>query len=427
MSDGGDTTALERAFREDRAAVLAAVARRVGDLQIAEDATQDAFAAAVTAWGDQGVPDAPRNWLVATAWRKAVDRLRRDRAQSNRNAALAAATRTAVPPPTDHAVADDLLQLIVSCCHPALTPEARVALTLRCVAGLNTAEIARAFVIGEATMAQRIVRAKRKVRDAGIRLAPPTPTAMADRLDSVRAVVYLIFTEGHAASQGDDATRADLCTEAIWLARLLRRLAADDPESSGLLALVLLHHARAPARTTAAGRAVPLDRQDRSAWDQDLIAEGLDLVSTGLRGTVAGRYWLEAAIAAEHMRAPSLEGTDWTRIVELYRALWLITGSPVVAVNRAVAVGRADGPAAGLAVLMPVLVNGELDTYAPLHAAHADLLERAGDLHGARAAWQRAHDLTDNAAYRAELARRVRAVSPEPSAERSGSSLPYDA
>jgi len=410
LTDG----ALERAFREEWSAVLASLARRLGDLQLAEDATQEAFAQAAAVWPRDGVPSKPGAWLTTTAWRKALDQLRRDRRLADYPVELAAEAerpehvedveeREETP-----GMEDDRLRLIFTCCHPALALDARVALTLRCLAGLTTREIASAFLVPEATMAQRLVRAKRKILQAGIRFDVPAARALAERLAGVQSVVYLVFNEGYAASEGERVVRADLCTEAIWLGRLLHRLLPDDPETAGLLALMLLHHARSASRQDAEGRPVLLADQDRGRWDRELIAQGVALLEGALARRSPGPYQLQAAIASLHAQAHSFEETDWGGIAAVYGELGRRAPSPVVEVNRAVAVGMADGPLAGLAVLEPILASGALAGYGPLHAAHADLLERAGEEQAAAAAWRRAIQSTENAALRANLELRLR-------------------
>jgi RNA polymerase sigma-70 factor (ECF subfamily) len=392
-------TSVERAYREEWPAVVGTLARRLGDLQAAEDAAAEAFAAAARVWPRDGTPPNPGGWLMTTAWRKAIDQLRANRAV----AADPAEIRAAETSDESEAIGgDDQLGLIVACCHPALALEVRVALTLRYVAGLTTAEIAAAFVVPEATLAQRLVRAKRKIRQSGIRFELPGAEALATRLDGVRAVIYLVFNEGYTASGGDELIRADLCEEAIWLGRLLHRLRPGDTETAGLLALMLLHHSRAAVRREP----VLLADQDRTRWDPALIAEGTAILDAAVARRRPGPYQVEAAIAAIHAAAPSFEATDWAQIAALYGTLARLTPSPVVEVNRAVAVGMADGPRAGLAILEPVLASAALTGYAPLHAAHADLLERAGETEEAAAAWARAERATGNAALRRELQRR---------------------
>ena len=408
MAAGPGVTRLERAFREEWGAVVATLARRLGDLQAAEDAAAEAFAAAAVAWQRDGIPPNPGGWLTVTAWRKAVDAHRRanpvvdPQVLSDVTAGAIAAEEAAM----DEPLGDDRLGLIFACCHPALALEVRVALTLRYVGGLTTKEIATAFLVPEATLAQRLVRAKRKIREAGIRFEVPGPARRTERLVSVRTVVYLVFNEGFAATSGDTLIRAELCEEAIWLGRLLHFLLPADAETAGLLALMLLQHARAAARTDSSGKPVPLAEQDRSRWDAALITEGTRVLDEALAQRSPGTYQLQAAIAALHVAAPSVEDTDWPQIALLYGSLARLDPSPVVTVNRAVAVGMADGPLAGLAVLEPVLASGTLDGYAPLHAAHAALLEKAGYPERARGAWEKAAQTSAVPALRDELLRR---------------------
>jgi RNA polymerase sigma-70 factor (ECF subfamily) len=394
---------LEHAFREEWTVLVATLARRLGDLQAAEDATAEAFAAAAQAWERDGVPPNPGAWLNLTAWRKAVDQCRRDRLHDRSVAEHGPElARTSVEGP-----ADDRLGLLFACCHPALALEVRVALTLRYLAGLTTREIAAAFLLPEATVAQRLVRAKRRIRQAEIRFEVPASTALAERLAGVEAVVYLVFNEGYATTGGQEPVRAELCEEAVWLGRMLHRLLPGDPEASGLLALMLLHHARAAGRRRSDGRPVPLAEQDRGRWDHEMIAEGVGLLDAAIARRSPGPYQVQAAIAAIHAEAECFVLTDWGQIALLYGELGRQAPSPVVEVNRAVAIGLADGPRAGLAVLEPVLASGTLDGYAPLHAAHADLLDRVGEAEAAAVAWEHAIETTGNAALREELRRRA--------------------
>ena len=410
-------TRLERAFREEWGEVVATLARRLGDLQAAEDAAAEAFAVASVAWARDGVPPNPGGWLTVTAWRKAVDAYRAGGARTASVDPQLLGEVTAAGPAAAAAaglgeqemtqtLGDDRLGLIFACCHPALAEEVRVALTLRFVAGLSTREIAAAFVVPEATLAQRLVRAKRKIRESGIRFTVPSQERLAERLRSVRAVVYLVFNEGFAAGGGAELIRRDLCDEALWLGRLLRRLFPDDGESAGLLALMLLHQSRAAARVSDDGRPVPLAEQDRALWDAALVAAGVAVLDEALLRHSPGPYQLQAAIAALHGTAASFESTDWPQIALLYGALARLDPSPIVEVNRAVAVGMADGSLAGLAVLAPVVASGALDQYGPLHAAHGFLLEKAGYAERARGAWARAAETAGNSAVRDELLRR---------------------
>ncbi|MFB4303524.1 RNA polymerase sigma factor [Actinomadura sp. NTSP31] len=406
-AEGCSDAEVERVFRDERAAVLATLIRQVGDLQLAEDALQDAFAAAVEAWRRDGVPERAGAWITVAARRRAIDRLRRDRSAAARAERLAELVRAeaGAAGEADAAdggpVGDDRLRLIFTCCHPALGLPARVALTLRMVGGLTTGEIARAFLVAEPTMGKRIVRAKRKIADARVPYRVPAADELPGRLRGVLRVVYLIFNEGYSAAEGERLVRGELCGEAIRLGRLLAGLMPDEPEVWGLLALMLLQDARRAARTDADGRYAGLDEQDRGRWDRAEIRAGLAALRRAAR---PGEYGLQAAIAALHMASPE---PDWVRIARLYRTLGEISPSPVVELNRAVAVGFADGAEAGLALLGPLLDEPALERYQPLYAAHADLLRRAGDAGGAERAYRRALELTGNGAERAELLRRM--------------------
>ena len=407
--------AVAGAFRDERAIVLATLIRQVGDFQLAEDAVQDAFEAAVTAWRRDGVPASPGAWITTAARRRAIDRLRRKRAVADRAERLAELTRLDAqheePSMDDEStIVDDRLRLVFTCCHPALEMPARVALTLRTLGGMTTGEIARAFLVAEPTMGKRIVRAKRKIADARIPYRVPSDEELPDRLRGVLRVVYLIFNEGYAATEGDRLVRDELCDEAIRLGGMLALLMPDDAEVWGLLALMLLHDARRAARVDSSGRYVALDDQDRALWDRERMADGLAKLERAVRLRRPGEYQLQAAITALQVQAPDAETTDWAQIAELYGALLALNPSPVVELNRAVAIGLASGPAAGLEVLEPLLGDPALERYQPLYAAHAELLGRAGDVDGARRAYERAIALSTNAVERAELERRLRAL-----------------
>ena len=403
--------AIAEAFRDERPAVLATLIRQVGDFQLAEDAVQDAFADAVSAWRRGGVPDRPGAWITVAARRRAIDRLRRDQSlacRAARLAELAPPLEQEDEPVTDQsAVVDDRLRLIFTCCHPALQQPAQVALTLRMLGGLTTGEIARAFLVAEPTMGKRIVRAKRKIADAHIPYRVPPDEELPDRLRGVLRVVYLVFNEGYSATCGDRLVREELCGEAIRLGRLLAELMPDDAEVLGLLALMLLHDARRSARVDSDGGYVELAAQDRALWDRGLIAEGLGILERAFRLGRPGEYQLQAAITAAHLEATDAESTDWDKIAELYGVLAKLTPSSVVEVNRAAAVSFAQGPRAGLTVLEPLLADAALRDYQPLHATHAELLSRTGDPAGAARAYRRAIELTDNQVERAELERRL--------------------
>jgi RNA polymerase sigma-70 factor (ECF subfamily) len=380
-------SAVEDVFRAHWWAAVATVTRHVGDLELAEDAVQDACAAALAQWPAAGIPANPGSWLIGTARHKAIDRLRRETRRAERETRAAREEAAAGPggQPGEAGSAgdwlastDDELALIFTCCHPALDPAARVALTLRAVCGLTTAQIAAAFLVGEPTMAQRIVRAKRKIRQAGIAFKVPSPGGLPGRLAAVLRVVYLVFTEGHKASTGETLVRAELCDQAVRLARALASLLPGEPEVMGLLALVLLTDARRGARTTASGALVLLPGQDRSRWDRAMIAEGEQVLEGALRQGRPGPYQLHAAIAACHSAAPTAAATDWRQIALLYGELMWYEPTPVVAANRAVAVAMSEGSEAGLALLDAAGADGRLANWPQFHIARAELLRRLG-------------------------------------------------
>ncbi|MEP1895647.1 MAG: RNA polymerase sigma factor [Alloalcanivorax venustensis] len=404
---------IEALYREESRRVLATLIRLLGDFDLAEEALQDAFAAAVTQWPVDGVPDNPRAWLISAGRFKAIDRLRRRaRFDASLEELALRFEQAAEMPDLDLSVEDDRLRLIFTCCHPALSEQARVALTLREVCDLTTEEIASAFLTPTPTVAQRIVRAKAKIRDAGIPYRVPEKSELAERLDSVLQVIYLVFNEGYFPSSGDAPTRADLSSEALRLGRLLLSL-LPEPEVAGLVALMLLTEARRAARTDAAGDPVLLDDQDRALWDRALIAEGERLVEQALRSRRFGPYSLQAAIAAVHAEAPRPEHTDWEQIVGLYDVLLRAAPSPVIALNRAVAVAMRDGPEAGLALIDGLLADGGLDGYYLAQAARADLCRRAGRIEEARAAYRAALALCQQGAQRAFLEKRLAALDVE--------------
>jgi RNA polymerase sigma-70 factor (ECF subfamily) len=400
---------LDEVYRNESRRVFATLVRLLGDFDLAEDALHDAFAAALTQWARDGVPANPRAWLVSAGRFKAIDAMRR-RARFDASLATLAEQIDAATEESeewdDEGIEDDRLRLIFTCCHPALSPEARVALTLREVCGLTTEEIARAFLTAPPTLAQRIVRAKAKIRDAGIPYHVPAPADLPERLETVLQVIYLVFSEGYSASSGESLTRPDLSGEAIRLARLLIEL-LPEPEAMGLLALMLLHESRRAARTSPAGDLILLEDQDRSLWNQTQIAEGATLVERALLTRRFGPYTLQAAVAAVHAEARDPAATDWGEIVGLYDVLARSDPSPVVELNRAVAVAMRDGPAAGLALVDAILARGDLGDYHLAHAARADLCRRLGRTAEARASYERALDLARQDPERRFLERRL--------------------
>jgi RNA polymerase sigma-70 factor (ECF subfamily) len=405
----GSRDDLDAIYRAHSRRVLATLIRVLGDFDTAEDALHDAFAAAAESWPRDGQPANPHAWLVSTGRFKAIDRWRRRARLESALPELSARRELDAAEPLTHSaeeIADDELRLIFTCCHPALPPDARIALTLREVAGLTTEEIARAFLTSAPTVAQRIVRAKARIRDEAIPYRTPERAELAARIESVLVVIYLIFNEGYAASAGAQLLRSDLSQEAIRLGRLIVAL-LDEPEAVGLLALMLLHEARRDTRTTAAGEIVLLEEQDRSKWNRPQIAEGIALVERAFASRRFGAYTLQAAIAAEHARATRASDTDWGRIVALYDVLARAEPSPVVQLNRAVALGMRDGPAAGLAAVDAVLAHGALEQYGLAHAARADMCRRLGRFADAQESYTRALALVRQEPERRFLERRI--------------------
>ncbi|MEU6642701.1 DUF6596 domain-containing protein [Saccharomonospora sp. NPDC046836] len=415
MTDGAPLASVEAVFREEHGRLLAALVRRFGDLDLAEEVAAEAIEAALAHWPVEGVPPNPGGWLMTTARRKAVDRLRRDRAYAARLAVLQVEADRAAPAPpadADSGLPDERLQLFFTCAHPALPAEDRLALTLRCLAGLTTPEVARALLVPVETMAKRITRAKKKIREARIPFRVPGDDELVERLPGVLQVVYSLFTEGYAASSGPSLQRLSLAEEAIRLARILHRLMAGEREIAGLLGLMLLVHARRKSRSGPEGEWVPLEEQDRGRWDRAMIEEGRGLVEAALTGGPPGPYGVQAAIAALHDEATDLAGTDWPQIVALYDVLLALAPSPVVAVNRAVAVAMRDGPERGLALLDALAGEPRLRRYHPYAAARAELLYRLGRLGEAAVAYRKALDLAGAEPERAHLRRKLAAIDP---------------
>ena len=390
---------IDDVFRAEYGRCVAILVRVFGDIDIAEDAVQEAFTIAAQKWPVDGMPPNPGGWITTTARNRALDRLRRESSRDDRQAQAVLLHAEGEPLEEVGAVRDDRLRMIFTCCHPALSPSAQVPLTLRLLGGLQTEEIARAFLVPEPTMAQRIVRAKKKIRDAHIPYRVPEAAELPDRLRPVLSVLYLIYNEGHTASSGESLVRTDLCAEAVRLARLLAQLMPDEPEVIGLLALLLLTDARRPARVAADGSLVLLADQDRSLWDRGLISEGQDLVRACLRRNQPGPYQIQAAIAAVHSDAACASDTDWAQILALYDQLMIVQPSDVVALNRAVVLAEIDGAAAALSVVDTL----DLETYVPFHVVRADLLEQLGRGTEAAAAYDRAIELSTNETERAFL------------------------
>jgi RNA polymerase sigma-70 factor, ECF subfamily len=407
----GTAEALDELYRSDWGRIVATLIRLVGDFDLAEECAQEAFTAAVEQWEESGVPDFPRAWIISTARHKAIDRIRRQKRLQEKLEAEPTIEPTEEPDYDTSEIPDDLLRLIFTCCHPALSHEVQVALTLRTVCGLQTDEIARAFLVPLETMAQRIVRAKKKISVAKIPYVVPSTTEMPERLDAVLTVIYLVFNEGYAATRGGPLVRTDLCNEAIRLCRLLKRVMEPKAPSEliGLLALMLLQDARRDARLNQAGDIVILEEQDRSLWNQQQITEALPLVSIALRGDV-GPFTLQSAIAAIHCQARTPEETDWRQIVGLYDLLERVHPSPIVSLNRAVAVAMSEGPRHGLELIDNLASSDDLSDYHLLHAARADLLRRTGSFQEAAKSYRRALELVTNESERRYLQRRLTEV-----------------